>query len=256
MKKAFFILVFFVLCVNSICSAAQENCFDPLTRNLIFVEGQAEITVPVNYFALSFGFDIERASFSETSNESARIMNTIGANVKKQGLQDVEIIKGWDLLRQAKISLGSKGRRISNLITVRVKNFPADKLHELIARVIDESLAVDAAVALEGIEVSISEDVENKKKEEVTAEALKALQENAIRAAQALGKNAVIPKRIFVTNEQATIGEDYYSKHKYEYASAIAKSSLITIQKSFKIKAQVSDAVKLSARVSGVYQIE
>jgi hypothetical protein len=256
MRRIGFILTLFVMFMYSVCTAVEENCYDPLERNLIFVEGQAEITVPVDYFAISFGFDIEKPSFSESSNESARIMNAVGENAKKLGLADVEIIKGWDLLRQSKISIGSKGKRISNMVTVRVKNFPVERMHELIARIIDESLALNSSIALDNIEVSVSEEMENKKKAEVTAGALKALQENATRAAQAIGKTAVIPKRIFITSDQAVMAQDYEAKSKYEYGGALAQRSFVSFQKSFRVKAQVSDTIKISAKVSGVYQIE
>lgn len=253
----FFIILTVLSFTVSVTILAEETHFDPFARNFIFVEGESEITVAVNGFRLTFGFDIDKASFSEASHESARIINAINAEVKNLGLSNVEIIKGWDILRQAKISIGAKGRKISNKVTIQVINYPQGKLHELIAKIIDTSLAVDPAVALENIDVFISEEVENKKKEEVVTGALKALQSNAVRAAEAVGKKLSAPKRIFITNQEIyDLSEAYEKDRYYKEERKMALSSLVSIQKSFKVEAQIVDNMKLKAKVAGIYEVD
>lgn len=108
MKKVVGVIIAMILFVGVGPILAEEAHFDPLERNLIFIEGDATITVPVNGFRLTFGFDVDKGSFAEANRESTRIIDQISANVKGLGLSNVEIIKGWDVLRQARISFGQK----------------------------------------------------------------------------------------------------------------------------------------------------
>ncbi|MDD5194636.1 MAG: SIMPL domain-containing protein [Candidatus Omnitrophica bacterium] len=259
MRKAISFLVFSVVFFTVWEKTwAQDVHFDPLARNIIFVEGEAEITVPVNGFKLTFNFDIDKPSFGEASQESTRIINAISAQIKGLGLANVEIIKGWDILRQARISIGAKGRKISNTVTIQSINYPEGKLHGLIANIIDRSLAVDPAVALESISVFVSEDVENKKNEEAVTGALKALQSNAVRTAEALGRKLSAPKRIFVTNRQIYDSSNDYAREEsqYDYKKSRALSSFVSIKKSFRVETQVVDNIRIKATVTGMYEIE
>lgn len=255
MKRIMAFAVVFMIFFGSRSAVAQDQHFDPMERNLIFVEGEAEITIPINGFSLTFAFDIDKSSFDEASQESARIIDKISAQAKALGLSDVEIIKGWDVVKQAKISFASKGRKISNRLSVRVLNFPAGQLHELIAKMIDQSLSADGSVALEEVNIFISEELENQKKEEVSTKALKALDSNAARIASALGRKLIAPKRVFVTSEEEIYRDESLHEAKY-YDQSLLSRSPISIQKSFKVEAQIVDHMKLSAKVSGIYQID
>lgn len=256
MKRRWLLFLTFVLLLGSISTAVAEECdYDPLERNLIFVEGEAEITVPVDGFSLAFSFDVDRAAFGDASKESNKIADKIAAQIKELGLSNVEIIKGWDIVKQAKISIGAKGRRLSNRLVVRVLDYPQGKFHDLIAEAIDRTIAVDSSIALEDVSILISEAKENKKKEEVLVEALKALQSNAKSAAQALGRVLSQPKRIYISSEQGTYKSEeslYQSRGDREY---LAKS-FASIQKSFRVKSEIVDNVKLTAKVHGIYQLE
>jgi len=260
MKKVIPIIMAIVFFAGLNTVWAEEAHYDPMQRDLIFIEGEATINVPANGFRLTFGFDVDKGSFVEANRESTRIIDAISGNVKSLGLSNVEIVKGWDVLRQAKISFGQKGRKLFNKLTIEVTNYPEGKLHELISKIVDMSLSVSDLVSLEDASVFVTDDVESKKKEEVLGLALKALQSNAIRAAEALNKKISAPKRIFVTNEQQ-VGE---FKHRYAetYDKAYEKSmkmelnQIVNIQKSFRVNAQIVDQVKLSAKVAGIYQVE
>lgn len=260
MKKISPVIMAIVFLVGLNAAWAEETRYDPMERNLIFIEGEATITVPANGFRLTFGFDVDKGSFVEANKESTRIIDAISGHVKGLGLSNVEVIKGWDVLRQAKISFGQKGRKLFNKLTIEVTNYPEGKLHELISKIVDMGLSVSDLVSLEDASVFVTDDVESKKKEEVLGLALKALQSNAVRAAEAVNKKISAPKRIFVTNEQQ-VGE-YKHRYAMSYDSAYEKSAkmelnqFVNIQKSFRVNAQIVDQIKLSAKVAGIYQIE
>ncbi|MEI8176174.1 MAG: hypothetical protein WCG78_04845, partial [Candidatus Omnitrophota bacterium] len=167
-------------------------------------------------------------------------------------------VKGWDVMRQAKISFGSKGRKLFNRVTVEAVNFPEGKLHELIATIVDMSLSVSDLVSLENASVFVTDDVESKKKEEVLALALKALGSNATKSAEALNRKIIAAKRVFVTNEHrvgATM-DMMDAGIACEKSMRQELSSVINVQKSFRVDAQIVDQIKLTAKVAGVYQVE
>ena len=233
---------------------AEELQYDPLARNLINAEGESKVSVPVNAFDVSFDFDVEKGSFTEARNDSDRIIKAIDASLKDLGLKNVEMIKGWDIVRQARISLGTKGRKLSNTLVIRVKDFPEGKLQELIASVIDKSLLADGAVALTNIKVYVTEEVENAKKEEVTAQALKELDSKARKTAESLGHKVIGVKRLYSsTNGQAPAENRAYEMDNYARLSA---ASFISVQKSFNVTTQIADHVEIRASVSGTYQID
>lgn len=259
MKKFVLAVMLFAFGFSTGAVLAEETHYDPMARNLIFVEGKAETTIPVNGFSLTFGFDIEKGSFADASSYSNGIVDRISAGVKALNLTSIEIIKGWDIVKRAKISIGAKGKKISNVLTVRVLDYPQGKLHELIAAIIDKSLAVDPAIALENIKVFVSEDIENKKKEELVDEALKALKSNASRAAEAVGRKLSAPKRIYISSEQDVYkSEESYDRlyPSYEMPASPPIKRAISIQKSFNVSAEIVDHMKMSATVFGVYEIE
>lgn len=231
--------------------------YDPLKRNLLFVEGEAEKEFPVNIFRLKFGFDIQKGNFSEANAYSARIIDSISASVKDLELSDVKIIKGWGIVKQAKISIGASGSKLSNQLIIEVRNFPAGKLHELIVKIIDTSLAVDKEVYLEGVEVAVTEDMGDKYKEEELMEALKRLRANAEKTAQTQDRKISAVKRIFVLSDQETVAVMDRSGYSYMMEEkSLARKAFVSVQKGFTVRSDITDHIKISAKVAGIYEIE
>jgi hypothetical protein len=232
--------------------------YDPLKRNLLFVEGESEKEFPVNLFRLKFGFDIQKGNFSEANAYSSQITDTINTSIKSLGLTDVRVIKGWDIVKQAKISIGASGSKLSNQLIIEVRDFPAGKLQELIVKIIDRCLVVDKEVFLEGVEVGITEDAEDKDKEEVLMDALKRLKANAEKAAGTQGKKVIAAKRVFVFSKEGGIAPQQV--HSYdvalEYEEKAMNRSYLSVQKGFSIRSNITDHIKISAKVTGIYEIE
>lgn len=257
MKRSVLVITFMAVCLCLAQAGVCENSdYDPFKRNLIVVEGQAEMSVPVNEFKLTFGFDLQRATFSEAEEESSRIIDAMDSKVKVMGLKDYEIIKGWDIVKQAKISLGQSGSKLSNEVIIKVKDFPLDKLHQLITGIIDKSLAISKDVYLKNVEVGLSEELENSKKEEVMATALKTLKSNAEKVAQSQGLSIVTPKRIYATSNQAVVNQMVADKrYGSSYDEMALERSVVSIRKGFVIRSEITDHITLAINVSGVYEI-
>jgi len=263
MRRVAFILVLcaLVLCSQGIAFSQQAVMdIDPLRRNLIFVEGESDKEFAVNMFRLSFGFDIQKASFSETNTQSEQIAKRIEASVKGLGLSGVKIIKGWDIIKQAKISVGATGSKLSNQLIIEVRDFPEGKMQELIAKIIDLSLAIDKEVFLEKVESGVTEDVEDKCKEEVLTEALKQLKINADSTAGTQGKKVTAVKRVFViTDQQAAAEVNQYGYDSYEpraKSPMMLSRSFVSVQKGFNVSSNITDHVKVYSKVAGVYEID
>ncbi len=239
----------------SITVHAQElQTFDPLARNLIYVEGEAKITVPVDSFSISFDFDVERPSFEEARKESEAIAAKVEESLKGLSFKKIEVIKGWDLIKQNRISLTSKAKLLSNVLRIHISGFPEGKLHESVALAVDHSIAVSGALGLRSVEVDLSDELEQTKKGEVISKALQTLDVNAKSIASGLGKKVVSVKRAFISNEQnmpqTTEAYDGYAFKQARF------SSPIVIQKSFKVAAQVPEAMEIHSQVSGTYEID
>jgi uncharacterized protein YggE len=258
LKNAILVLALSAVCAGPLSAQDITPDYDPMKRNLIFVSGHAELAVPVNRFSMAFGFDIEKGSFRDSQEASAKIIEGIASKAKGLGLSEVEIVKGWDLVRQSKISLGSKGRKISNRVIIKVSNFPLGRMHELIAQLIDGSLSVDGAVELQEVQVSLSDELENKKKEEAVLTALKNLQNNAKGAADALGRTLAAPKQVFISEDPKTmpVAADYAASGGYGGGEMMMSQRLLSVQKSFNVQSEIADHVKISVNVSGVYELE
>lgn len=245
----------FVLLIGTAAAQEAPATYDPLSRNLIVAEGESRVTVPVNAFDAVFDFDVEKATFADAQKESERIASIIEVNTKDLGLQNVEVLKGWDLIRQGRISFTSKAKKLSNVVTVRVTDFPKGKLHEFIAAITDRALSADGAVALKNIRVYLTETVENERRIEASNQALKALQVNADRMAGSLGRKVKAVKRVYPSVMQARAAmEDKYKMESYGVMSEM--QSVVSIQKSFKVESEVTDHLEISAAVSGLYEIE
>jgi hypothetical protein len=210
------------------------------------------------------GFDVDRASFGDAGAVSDEIAFRMEREIKSLGLQNVEVIKGWDIVKQKMIAFGEKGRKVSNKLVVRVYDCPLEKLHRVIADAMDKCLAVDKSVIIEEISVILKDEVENEKKQEASIRAVAAMDKNASRVAETLGKKISAPKRIFFSNDKQALqsrndfmgyGEDCRSKQNYAVEAELSRS-VVSIQKSFKVKSEIVDHIKIKSRVSGIYEIE
>jgi len=222
-----------------------RNRVDPMSRNLIFVEGSASLTGPVDEFEIQFGFDLEKATFQK----GERGFGT------ELGLTDVEVIRGWSILKQAKISFKSNERQISNRVIIKVHSFPAGKLQRLVADIIDGSLGVDNAVILEHIRVSLSGTVERIKKKEVVESALKNLKTNAEGAAATLGASIITPKRVYISQQAVAVTGKQAESH-YGLDAGSWEGASISYNKGFQVNTDISDRITLTATVAGTFQIE
>lgn len=246
-------IVFLAALLFSVSNPAQalEPEPDPMARNLIFVDGKAEVTVPVNGFDLIFGFDIEKGSFAGSERSSRDVIEKIKKDVQTLKLTNVQFLQSWDLVKQAKISFSTKGRKISNQLTVRVTDFPAGKMHELIAKIIDLSLEADSNLALEDVKVFLTNESEVAAKKAATEQALANLQANAAKTAEKIGRQLTDPKRIFVTSDYQVIQADG-GPHQ---AEMMRMANFVSVQKSFRIEAQIIDTMTVSSQVSGIYEL-
>lgn len=249
-----------ILISQTIYVFAEE--IDPLKHQLIVAEGEADLAVAVNQFKISFDFDVERATFDEARMYSKRVIERMGMVLKELNIPQTKIVEGWDLIKESKISFGTKGRRLSNSVTLTVDDVPAGKLHEYLSKTIDAVLAVDAAIVLDQIDVDITDSLERAKKQEVLGKAVSALETNASKIAQSLGRKILAPKRVFASSGEslqaadkpAAYSSSYSSSSYYSEAGISHKKPLF--RKGFRVRGQVVDHIYLTANVVGVYEIE
>lgn len=242
-----------VLCVQETYGETLE--FDPLKRNLIVAEGEASLSVPINEFRISFTFDIEKGSFDEARIESKRISERIGQVLKELNIPRSEVVEGWNLIKESKISFGSKGRKLSNIITITVEDIPKGKLHEFLGKIIDNVLAIDRSIVLDDIEIDITDAIDRAKKQEALSKAVEALESNAMKIAQSLGRKISSPKRVFVSSRESLekIGKSESYDYSYSFTQEYAKP---VFRKGFKVKGQIVDHIYITANVIGIYEIE
>lgn len=250
-------IVFLLLSHTAFAQEQQNQTFDPLKRNLIFVDGQAEVTVPVNGFSLTFHFDVNKGSFDESRQESQKIIDNIKLSLDQLGIKDYELIQGWDMVRQSKISLSSKGRKITNNVIVKVKNFPRGQLYSQVAALIDRIITANDSMELVEINVFVTEENEQKARQDVLAKAVQNLDRNAAQIAQSLGRKMTSVKRIY-TAQGGSIdrGQMYQEMDGLHKERSFLAQNFISVQKSFKVPAEITDSFKFTASVSGIYEVE
>jgi uncharacterized protein YggE len=253
MKKLIYLTIF--LSAFSVSAFAAESLsYDPLARNLIYVDGQAKVTAQVDSFDIAFDFDVARGSYDEGRKEAEEFAIKTENALKDLQFKQIEVIRGWDLIRQDRISLTSKAKQISNILRIRVVGFPTGKLHESISKVIDRTLAVNGAIGLRSVSVDLSPEAETKANDEALAKAVAALETKAKLVAEGLGSKVVAAKQIFISNnQQAPMARGMLME---SYAQASYFKSPVTIQKNFRVDTQVPDSVDIATTVNGVYEIQ
>ena len=236
---------------------AEERRDGHRDKNLIYVEGQAKNAVEVNAFHVNLDFDLEKGSFDETRQSSQKVVDKIKANVDALGFKSVQYIQGWDLLRQAGISLSSKGKKVSNRLTIEVADFPQGRLFDAMAKVVDAGIGADPAVTVTSVNVFLTDDLESKTRQQSLKEALSDLNQNAVQAAGALGRTIQSPKQIFTTNEQNLEQgqEGLRDVHSWSSFSDSKMKGIVSFQKSFKVDAQISEQINVVARVAGYFEL-
>lgn len=255
-----------VLLASIVCVASATDCFaqseefDPFKRNLIVVEGEADLPVDVNEFDIKFSFDIERSTFDEARIGSKALVREIKRVIDNQGIPKNLVIESWDLIKQSKIALGTKGRRISTNVTINVKDVPEGKLHEYVGKIIDAVLWVDRNIVLDNVSVNMTNETEKAKKQEALEKAVKVLEENAQKVAQSLNRKIKVQKRIIASSRQSLektgIDESDRSYSSYSSSSSYAGLSESVFKKAFRVRGDVVDHIYITAHVVGVYEIE
>lgn len=251
MKK---ILIAVCLLAASPAFAEEATHYDPLARNLIYVDGQAKITMAVDSFDVAFDFDVSRGSYDEGRKEAEEIAGKVQSSLKDLQFGRIEVIRGWDLIKQDRISLTSKAKQLSNILRIRVVGFPEGKLHESVAKIVDRTLAVNGAIGLRSISVNLSDEAEKKAQDEALAKAVTALESKARLVAEGLGKKVVASKQVYISNnQQAPMARGMLMDG---YAQASYFKSPVVIQKNFRVDTQVPDSLDIETTVNGIYEIQ
>jgi hypothetical protein len=249
MKRLTQLLMIFIFLLSTLASAEVKNGFDPLDRNLIFVEGSASQTVAVSGFKIEADFNESKRTFLLASQSSFDIISEIQGVLTSAGLTSVKVSKGWDLVKQNTLSFESKAKKISNKITISVNNYPEGELHQTIAKVLDLTLKASNKITIKNIEVFLSEETEKEVKEKLTLNAISEMTKSAEAIAASLGKKSVEAKRVFY---HTNIPNRNYHNESY---SGIIKSK-VSYNRKFKVNSEIVDQIKLKSSVSGTFQID
>jgi len=244
------LLILSLLCLSTLTYAQSKESYDPLRRNLIFVEGDASATVPVSGFSIEIDFDESRKTFSLASETSYARISNIEASLKAAGIESISILKGWDLIKQNTLSLESKAKIISNKTVISIGSYPKDKLHNTLARAIDIILKESKKITIKNVSVYLSPKEEKAVKQKLTLEAIANMKTNASAIAKSLGKKNVLPKRVYY-HTRFGIPDRSFEAQPYMQLS----SAKVSYNKRFRFKSEIVDQIKLSTSVSGVFQI-
>lgn len=256
-RKGSLVIVFAIALAPGVVNAgwAHEAVLTKDSPKLIYAQGEASRSIPVDGVRLLFRFPIERGSFEEAGHSGQSVVETIRKQLASLEGAKISIVHGWDLLKQALISWGTKGKRIDHNFAVELEEIASGKLHELVAQVIDRSLQTNDKLELERIEVYLTDSTEQKAQAALYQEAAQVALANAQGIAGATGAQLVGPRYLFATSgvesQTAPRDSDYLSEaiEKKMYRS-------IEVRKSFKVRGDVSDHLDLSVNVVGVFEIQ
>ena len=241
----------FVCVLGGPCWAHEVLTKD--SPKLIYVQGSASRSVPVDGVRLLFTFSVEKGTFAEARSAGQEIIEAIRKSLADLKGPTVSFIQGWDLLKQAKISLNTKGRRVDHNVVVELEAVPAGRLHELVAQVIDRSLAVGGKLELRRIDVYLTKAKEQEMRAALFQEATQHTVQEAQGIAKAAGVQPVGPRYLFATSEVAShtdLQEQVYGTAGQQFLSSIV------VRKSFKVEADVPDQLELSVSVVGAFEIQ
>ena len=234
---------------------AHEATLTKDSPKLIYVQGEASRSVPVDGARLTWTFPTEKGSFTDAGEAGRAIVDQIQKNLGELQGPNVSVIYGWDLLRQSKISWSTKGRRVDHKLVVELETIPPGKLHELVAQAIDRSLQTSDKLELEHVEVYLTDAKEQEAKTALFKEASKIALANAQGIASAFGSQLVGPRYVFASSNVSTDPRHLDSNGYASQAEAAASYSL-SLKKSFKVNADLPDRMELSVSVVGAFEIQ
>lgn len=240
-------IAFALVAASSVAWGLEEK--NPRVFN---VQGDASVSVAADAVRLSFSYPTEDRTFEETAAEGKGIADKIQEAITKDPSLKVKPIYGWDLIRQAKISWGQKGRTINQKISFEVENIPAGKLHKNVAAFIDGALKVNDKIQLDAVEVYLSEEAGLKARESAIKVAAKRAHGQAKLLAEAMSVQ-LGPLRFISTGMQAmangrAAGGDYMAER--------MSFSKMEVRQSFKVPAEVTDMLEIKVSLWAVYEIK
>lgn len=223
---------------------------------LIYTQGKATRAVPVDGVRLIFKFPVEGGSFEAAGQAGRTLVEGIRQRLGSLEGAKLSVVHSWDLVRQATISWGTKGKRIDHNFAVELEGIAPGRLHALVAQVIDQALQAHDKVELERIEVYLTEAAEAAARAALHQEAAKTALASAQGIAAASGAQMIGPRYLAAGSElsspTAAGPSGYFSSER------LMKQSLseMEIRKSFRVRGDVPDQLDLSASVVGAYEIQ
>ena len=234
---------------------AQEETHAKKQPKLVFAQGEAKQTVAVDGVRLFFKFPTEKGSFVEAGKDGQAVIDAIRGRLTNLGGAVLSTTHGWDLLKQAKISFSTKGRRIDHDLVVELTQVPSGQLHALVAKVIDESLQASDKLELERIEVFLTDVKEAEVRLALLAEASKDAKARAEQAVSATGVELSGPYYLWTTSETGSPMEQDSGSGFYKSKRMALAAEFVSVQKSFKVSADVPDQLELKVSISGAFEI-
>lgn len=236
-------------------SSAHDGMPGKDSPKLIYAQGEASQSVPADAVRLIFQFPIEKGSFEEARQTGDMLIEKVRQELSSlQGVK-VSIIHSWDLIRQALISWGTKGKKIEHRFAVELEGIAPGKLHEMVSLAIDRSLPVYDKLEMEQIEVYLQEATEEAAKAALYEKAAKSALRYAQGMAQAAGAQLAGTRYLFASSQVVSQTEpERYSRMFSEDSAALRRG--IEIRKSFKVRGDVPDELELSVSVVGAFEIQ
>jgi uncharacterized protein YggE len=216
---------------------------------LLSVSGEASEIVPVDGVRISFGFSTEKGSFQDSGaagEEEARKLRDAVASIN--GVK-VKAVHGWDLLRQAKISIGDRGRRIDHHVALEIEGIAEGKLHTVVAQAIDRSLPVAKDVTVESVQAYLTKDRERELRAKLKAQAVKRAGEKARALAEAAGVKLSAPQQVIGDSVEGGV-EPMMARGR------MALFSSMEWRKGFNVSTEVPDSMEVTESVGVLFQIQ
>jgi uncharacterized protein YggE len=223
---------------------------------LITTQGAAKRAVPVDKVRILLSFVTERGTFGEAGKEGIELVEALQKRLANVEGPTLVSVYGWDLLKQAKISLTTKGRRIDHNLAIELEGIPPGRLHDLVGRVIDQALEVGGRAQLEvqSIEVDLSDAVEQQVRAELMAKASELALAQAKGMAEAAGAQIAGPRYLFANPEYQPM-MDMGAEGGFAMMAQRAMPG-VAVRKSFRVQAEVPDTLELSVSVVGVFELQ
>ncbi|MCD4780293.1 MAG: SIMPL domain-containing protein [Candidatus Omnitrophica bacterium] len=257
MKKKIVGFIVVSVFVVSVSSWAQQVPANQSEKDIVIVSGHASKMVNVDAFRLDFVFDVDRGSFGAAVAASEDIVSKIEGKLKEIQGDSYRVIKGWDLLKQKKISVNSKSRKISNKISIDVDQVKLGELLSQIGRIVDAVIQVNSKISLESMKVYVSDYKRQRIQKELVAQAVGDMQAlAAITATKSDRKIKQLIRVVYLPGNLELEQHDGYPFREPFRASTINVWASFSERKSFNVEAEVSDQIEMSTRIMGYYEMD